>query len=453
MEQQQPNKFLQKIKTSITSRMVMIGVLSFILMIPLMYIEGLIEERSYHQKNVVNEISKQWGNEVAVYGPILKIPYKIYKEKVITNEKTKQVTTELIENIKYGYFFPDKLDINSNINPEQKKRGIYSTAVFNSNISISGEFKTIDFSKIEVNRENILWNKCKIIFKTTNVKGISTNLSIKINNKDYSLSSADFKKARNKDFYTLETNFLSFKELKKTEEKVLFSLGFKVKGSKDVRFIPIGKETKAQIVSSWKTANFMGEFLPYNPDKINKNGFNAKWKVLDINRPFSQEHFDGLPHLNEFDFGVNFKIPVDEYQKSLRSAKYGFLVISLTFLIFFLIQTISKINMHPFQYLMIGLALLMFYTLLVSISEHSNFLKAYTIASISVIGLITFYSKSILKNIKFMILIFLSLTILYTFIFIIIQLESYALLVGSIGLFIILAAIMLISRKIDWSIN
>ena len=142
---------------------------------------------------------------------------------------------------------------------------------------------------------------------------------------------------------------------------------------------------------------------------------------------------------------------VDEYQKSERSAKYGFLVIGLTFLIFFLIQTLSKITIHPFQYIMIGLALVMFYTLLVSISEHSTFLKAYLIAGISVIALISWYAKSILKTLKFSIFIAVSLMALYTFIYVIIQLENYALLVGSIGLFAILACVMFVSRKIDWN--
>ena len=144
-------------------------------------------------------------------------------------------------------------------------------------------------------------------------------------------------------------------------------------------------------------------------------------------------------------------IPVDQYQQSTRSAKYGYLVISLTFLIFFLIQSISKIDIHPFQYLMIGLALVMFYTLLISISEHSSFMVAYFIASIAVVVLIGLYSKSILKRWKFPLFITTSLVILYSFIYIIIQLESYALLVGSIGLFAILATVMFVSRKIDWN--
>ncbi|APG64539.1 cell envelope integrity protein CreD [Tenacibaculum todarodis] len=450
-QQQQPNKFVKWIKNSSAARMIMIGFLSLILMIPLMYIEGLIHERSYRQKSVVNEIGKQWGNEVVVYGPILKVPYKVFTETIITDKKTKKVTTETIERIKYGYFFPNKLDINSAINPEEKKRGIYTTAVFNSKIDINGSFDSIDFSKLEIKQENILWNKSKVLLKTTNVKGVNSVLSININDKKLGLSSANSNRHQDNGYYTLETDKFSLNELQKNTKSLKFRLDFDVRGSKEVRFIPIGKETTAQITSSWKTAKFMGEFLPFNPDKINDNGFDAKWKILDVNRPFSQQHFNGLPHLNEFDFGVNFKIPVDEYQKSERSAKYGFLVIVLTFLVFFLIQTISKINMHPFQYLMIGLALLMFYTLLVSISEHSNFLKAYAIASISVISLITIYAKNILKSIKFMLLIGVSLTVLYAFIFIIIQLESYALLVGSVGLFLILATVMFVSRKIDWS--
>lgn len=446
--EQQPSKFLTWIKTSTTARMMMVGFLSFVLIIPLIFIEDLIRERSYRQETVVNQISRQWGNEVVIYGPILKIPYKVYTEKLITNEKTKQITREKVAHIEYGYFFPDKLDINSNINPEKKKRGIYTTAVFNSTILLKGRFDSLDFSKKEIKNKDILWNKSKVLLKTTNVKGVSSTVSVKINDKTYDLAS-NGENANN--YYSLESKTIPIEEIIKQDKNIGFSVDFQVRGSKEVRFIPIGKETIARITSNWKTANFTGEFLPYNSDKINKNGFDAKWKILDINRPFSQEHFSGLPNFNEFDFGVNFKIPVDEYQKSERSTKYGFLVISLTFLVFFLIQTISKINMHPFQYLMIGLALVMFYTLLVSISEHSDFLKAYGIASIAVIGLITLYAKNILKSNKFMLLVGGALSVLYAFIFIIIQLESYALLVGSVGLFAILAVVMYVSRKIDWS--
>ncbi|MBT8266311.1 MAG: cell envelope integrity protein CreD [Bacteroidia bacterium] len=455
MEQtENKNKFGHWIKTSITARMIMVGALVLILLIPLIYIEELIRERSNRQQEVVNEISEKWGKEVLIYGPVLRIPYISYLEKTVTDATTKKVTTETIEETNYAYFFPDSLDITTTINPEEKSRGIYTTAVYQSKMHMSGNFSKPDFSEMDIKDEEILWEKSKIIMQTSNLKGVNDLVSIHIGKSEYPFSSQ----------YTGNNNQLinqvimrdlisksvSIEDLPKTSNKT-FNINLNINGSKQISFIPIGKETRTQIKSDWKTANFFGEFLPYNDDKLNASGFDAKWKILDINRAFSQQHFNFLPDLRAFAFGVNFMIPVDEYQQSERSAKYGFLVISLTFLIFFLIQTLSKIPIHPFQYLMIGLALIMFYTLLVSISEHSNFLKAYLISGISVIILISLYSKSILKNVKFPLLIATSLTTLYAFIYVIIQLENYALLVGSIGLFVILSLVMYVSRKIDWN--
>lgn len=453
----QQNKFGNWIKNSITARMLMIGVLIIALLIPLSFIESLIRERANRQESVVNEINEKWGNEVLLYGPILKVPYKTYTEKLVTNSETKKVTTETISHINYAYFFPERLAINSEINPEVKKRGIYKTSVYKSVIDLTGNFTKPNFSSMEVEDKDVMWDKATVIIKTSNLKGINNQVEITLNSNPYAFVPKYEERTKNNfiinndiPLHKLETSYLKKEEL--NIESQPFSIKLTVSGSEQFKIIPIGKETNLNVTSNWKTANFIGEFLPLNSDKITENGFDAKWNVLHINRPFSQEYFKNLPNLNEYAFGVNFKIPVDEYQKSERSAKYGFLVIALTFLIFFLIQSISKINIHPFQYLMIGLALTMFYTLLISISEHSNFLKAYVIAGVSVIILITLYSKSILKTFKFPLFIGISLSALYAFIFIIIQLENYALLVGSIGLFTILAAVMYASRKIDWNL-
>lgn len=455
IQHQQQSKFGKWIKTSITARMIMVGFLILMLLIPLSYIESLITERMYRQKEVVNEINQKWGKEVLLYGPILKVPYKTYHIKSIT--KGKLVEKETIEEINYAYFFPEKLNINSTINPEEKKRGIYKTAVYKSTIDVSGSFTKPDFSELDIKEKDILWEKSRLIIETSNLKGVNNLVEIDFNKNKYAFTSK-YKEAKKRTNYgtnsyltlhKLESKFIAKDDLPLVKN-INFNLNVNINGSKQIRFIPIGKETAVNIKSNWKTANFIGEYIPQNSDKITSDGFNAKWKVLEINRPFSQQSFNGIPNLRDYSFGVNFMIPVDEYQKSERTAKYGFLVISLTFLIFFLIQTMSKIQIHPFQYLMIGIALTMFYTLLISISEHSNFLKAYIIAGSSVILLITLYSKSILKTLKFPLFIGLSLTVLYAFIFVIIQLENYALLVGSVGLFSILAFVMYTSRKIDW---
>lgn len=465
--QEQTGKFGKWMKNSISARMLMVGFLILILLIPLSYVKDIIRERQYNQKAVISEINQKWGGEVLLYGPLLKVPYKTYTVKRIYNQESKTHHEETIENFQNAYFFPKKLDVSTTVNPQLKKRGIYETAVYGSEIKINGSFNKPDFTEIDIKEKDILWEKSKLIIETSNLKGVSSLVEIQFNKNNYSFESKyDTKNTvSNNEIYDVETNTYDYLNLHKLESKSLkkadlpientvdFSMKMNVNGSKQIRFIPVGKETNVSINSNWKTANFLGEYLPYNPDKIKKDGFEAQWKVLDINRPFPQQFFNRIPNLTKYAFGVNFMIPVDQYQKSERSAKYGFLVIALTFLVFFLIQTMSKIAIHPFQYLMIGIGLTMFYTLLISISEHSNFLSAYVIAGAAVITLITLYSKSILKTFKFPVFIGLSLTALYTFIFVIIQLESYALLVGSIGLFVILASVMYASRKIDWQNN
>lgn len=445
-------KILNWLKNSITARMFIIGFLTLILLIPLFIVQDLIQERSNRQRSVVSEINDKWGDAVVLYGPVLKVPYRTYSEKHITNSK-KELTTESIEALKYLYFFPHQLKIHSVVDPEIKKRGIYQTAVYKSKTDISGSFSISSLDSEEIPDNNILWNKARIILNTSNLKGVNEQMSIETDESTYPFSSKYQAQARipveGRELYLMESTALSEVDFSK-KRSLSFKMNIPMNGSSEISFVPIGKTTKAEITSDWKTSSFKGNFLPYNEDKITGNGFDAKWKILDINRPFPQTFKDNLPDLTEYAFGVNFMIPVDEYQKSERATKYGFLVIGLTFLLFFLIQTLSKIPIHPFQYLMIGLGLVMFYTLLISISEHSSFLKAYLIAGISVILMISLYSKSILKSWKFPLFIGLSLFALYSFIYIIIQLESYALLVGSVGLFLILAGVMYVSRKIDW---
>lgn len=446
------NRFVHWLKNSITARMFVVGMLTLILMIPLFMVQDLIRERAARQQEVVGEISDKWGEELTVFGPVLKIPYRSFREKQIINAN-KDTSVESVAEIHYLYVFPEELKIDSKVDPQLKKRGIYQTAVYTSHTVLSGNFQLPEVSEEDIPQEHILWEKARVIFETSNLKGVNDQLQIKFNGKDYEFTSRyqqSGKSPANRQLHLMESPVLA--ETNLTSEKALeFRMELSVNGSNEIAFVPVGKTTEAHIQSNWKTSSFTGNFLPYNEDKLSEEGFAAKWKILDINRPFPQEFNKTLPDLTEYAFGVNFMVPVDEYQKSERATKYGFLVIGLTFLLFFLIQTLSKIPIHPFQYLMIGLGLVMFYTLLISISEHSSFLKAYLIAGISVILMISLYSKSILQTWKFPIFIGISLLALYSFIYVIIQLESYALLVGSIGLFCILAGVMYVSRKIDWN--
>lgn len=440
-------KFGNWFRTSITARMVIVGFILLILLIPLSFVKELIRERGFRQTEVIQEINQKWGNQVTLYGPIIKIPYKTYKEEKTYDAQSKTYIKTYEDVFHNAYFLPETLNIDSNVATESLERGIYESVVFTSDIKLTGSFKGFDFSSEEIPDEDILWDKSTVLIKTTNLKGIQNEIKVKLNTNSFSLKP----QFDNQYMSTLSSGHIN--NLQKNHKKnIAFSIDIKINGSERLQFIPVGRETLTHMVSDWHSPSFNGNFLPDDKSKkISSTGFEANWKVLETNRQFGQQFFDKLPDLSAYSFGTDLIIPIDDYQKTERTSKYGLMIIGLTLFVFLLIQIISKIDIHPFQYLMIGLALVMFYTLLISISEHQNFLKAYLIAGIAVIGLITMYSKTILKNIKFPLLIFSSMTALYTFIFVIIQLENYALLVGSIGLFVILAIIMFASKKIDWS--
>ncbi len=445
--EKQLSKFGNWMHNSITARMLVVGFLLLVLLIPLEFVKQLIAERSFRQKEVIHETNEKWGNEVLISGPIIKIPYKTITEERVYDKNTKNYTTLKNEVIESAYFLPEKLDIKSKVTTKPLNRSIYESIVFTADMNITGSFPAIDFSTTDIKPENILWDKATVILKTSNLKGIKNTPTVQINEQKLEMAPLYDREYLN----TIQTKpFQNLSELSKNE--IPFSFQLKVNGSEQLSFVPVGKETTASMTSNWGSPSFDGMFLPKDGSReITDKSFKASWEVYQLNRQFEQSFFGDLPDLSSFAFGTKLIIPVDEYQKSERTAKYGFMVIGLTLLVFLLIQLVSRIYIHPFQYVMIGLALVMFYTLLISISEHSNFLKAYATAAIAVLALITIYSRAILKGFKFPLLVCGSLASLYGFIYVIIQLENYALLVGSIGLFLILAIVMFASRQIDWN--
>ena len=235
-------------------------------------------------------------------------------------------------------------------------------------------------------------------------------------------------------------------------DSIEFSIQLQLKGSESIQFSPFGKTTQIHLTSNCTTPSFTGAFLPENRE-ITNSGFTADWKVLNLNRNYPQVFTSNQYHNEEelSSFGVNLLLPVQQYQQSMRSVKYASLIIILTFVISFFVEVMQKKNIHPFQYLLIGLGLCLFYTLLIAISEHLGFNLAYLISAIMTIILLTLYMRGILKIRKTAFTIGGLLALLYLYIFVLIQMETYALLAGSLGLFIILAVIMYYSQKINWN--
>ncbi len=216
-----------------------------------------------------------------------------------------------------------------------------------------------------------------------------------------------------------------------------------------MQFAPVGEITEVEIQSKWNDPGFEGNYLPAER-KIDNNGFHAQWKVLHFNRNFPQQWKNEEFRVTDSDFGVKLITVADHYQKSSRAAKYGILVILFTFLSFFLNEIITRQRVHPFQYILVGFAVLIFYLLLLSISEQLGFNLAYMISALAVILLIFAYSRTFLKKWSDSAIQTLILTFSFGFIYVLMQLESYALLTGSIGLFFVLALTMFFTRKINW---
>ena len=448
MENPKKHQLISIFQTT-TAKMILVCFLTLMLLIPLEFVKDLIFERSQRQEQVITETNDKWGKDVFVYGPIIKVPYNTVQENVTYNEKTKETFKEKKWTTNFAYFFPNELNGKIKAKTKLLHRSIYESVVFNATMQFEGNFEMPNLSSRNILDENIQWDKATVEIRTTNLQSIKEVVKINIGKNQY-LFEPIFSYNQKDSVQSLETGYVDLKSVFKNQ---FCDFNFKINynGSNKILLVPIGKTTTLNLESNWDSPSFSGNFLPDSKTiKKTAEGFDANWKILSINRPFSQHFFETLPNLADYAFGVDFLIPVNQYQQNERAAKYGFLVIGLTFLIFFIIQSMSKIRIHIFQYFMIGISLIMFYTLLISITEHSSFSTAYLISGFMVVLLITLYSVSILKNKKFPLFIGLSLSVLYTFLFIIIQLESYALLVGSVGLFAILALVMYFSRNIEW---
>jgi inner membrane protein len=229
-----------------------------------------------------------------------------------------------------------------------------------------------------------------------------------------------------------------------------FNLDLNFRGSKTLLFRPFGKTTTVRLSAPWSDPGFTGSYLP-DSRSVSEKGFSADWKVLYMNRSYPQQWKGEMDGLNSATFGVDLLLPVDAYLKTERSVKYAILCILLTFTAFLLIELIYNKPIHAFHYILVGFALCMFYTLLLSISEYLGFNKAYLVAALATLAMVTLYVRTIFRSNSIGLFIAATLTVLYSFIYILIQSQDYSLLMGSIGLFIALALVMFFSRKANLS--
>lgn len=449
-EDEKERKMLSENKENIwKSKPVQLGltvILIFLLLIPLEFVQQLTFERKMRKNEVKHEIANKWGEEVEFYGPILKVPYvKEYKRK--KKNEAGEYYYDVETKSFMAYILPNEYDVKADIDASKKHRGIYDAVVYKGDFSLDGKFDLDNYKKYKVPKENFKWENAQLIFKTTNLKSIRNNIDVTMDNRNYQFQ--PFSANDSDNFKSLETEDIDLSDTSKYKRYTDFNINVSYNGTESIHFVPIGKTSTVTVHSNWSDPSFNGGFLPIDK-KITEEGFDATWKVLHFNRPFSQTFSNDIPSLSEHSFGLELMVTVDQYQQNERATKYGLLVIALTFLTFFMIQMINKLSFNIIEYAMIGLAMVLFYTLLLSITEHSTFSIAYLISAIATISLISIYSFSLLKRLKLLFFVTTTMSLLYAYIFVIIQMESYALLSGSIGLFVILSIVMYFSRKIDW---
>ncbi|MDA8126311.1 MAG: cell envelope integrity protein CreD [Deltaproteobacteria bacterium] len=421
-------------KKSITLEIVSIGILILLLLIPAGMIQKLIQERQSRRDSVVKEISQKWGDSQTITGPFIAVPFKTFFKD--NNGKTQS-------SLSYLHILPETLEVTSEIKPEVRYRNLFEAVLYNSKLQFSGNFKLPPQSQLSIDQTNILWDKAYLSLGIADMRGIQDKIVMTFNGTSYNASPG----LKTTDLASTGVGALIGPLTPDKPNRFTFNLN--LNGSEQLSLIPVGESNTVKIKSDWPSPSFNGAFLPKTRE-VSKNGFSATWNILHLNRNYPQFWEGAQYKVAPSAFGLQLILTADIYQKTMRLAKYAIMFLLFTFAAFFFSEIINKRRVHPIQYILVGLAILLFYTLVLSLSEYIHFNYAYVLSAVAVTCMISGYAKAIVSNSKFAFTILGILSILYSYLFIILQLEDYALIMGSIGLLIILAAVMYMTRKINW---
>lgn len=415
---------------------VIIGVMALLLLIPAYFVENLIMERETRQKEAVTEVSSKWAGRQLLRGPVLVIPY----HETVTGKDGQQSFIR-----RTAFLAPDKLDIKSVVNPEQKTRGIYKVMLYSANVNMSGRFSSLHLAELKLDPGSIIWKDITLSLGIMDHRGLRDDVKLDWNGSPQTLDvGTDINTLHRGDFVApLVIDSMT------AGQAFNFKVTVSLNGSEQLLFVPTAKETTLEMKSAWPDPSFTGSQLP-DTSWITDKGFTARWKTVSHAGTVPLNPNSTLASMESYAYGADLYIQLNGYQKTLRSVKYAILCILLTFTAFFLIETSTKQSVHPLHYALIGCALLLFYTLLLSFSEYTGFNMAYMIAAIATTSLIAWFVRGLLKSTRPAVLLSVILVMLYSYVFTILQLQDYALLLGSVGLFLTLGVVMYFTRKLKW---
>jgi inner membrane protein len=437
------NKLVRKIKNSEKSlsvfRLLFIGFLILLFLIPLGMIRSMINERQNTRFYAEQDIIEHWGGEQTVGGPWIIVPYL---------ERSRDEAGNLRESRRQAYFLPERLQVEGRVQPEKRRRGIYEVTLYTGELFVSGSFRRPAFADRRIGPADIFWEDAVLAVEFPNMRGLKDRVFLTWNGREI-----PFEAGRGEvGLFSGEIRAPLADLENAPPEDLNFFFDLNLQGGRSLSFLPLGEETRISITAPWSSPSFSGAFLP-SSHALKDASFEAFWYVLSLGRSYPQSWIQGEidpQAIADSSFGVELMIPVDTYLKSLRSVKYGILFIFLPFLAFFLFEVSGRVRVHPLQYLLVGFANCLFYLLLLSISEHLPFDWTYLTASLATVILCTVYAIAVLGHRGRGLLMTPLLGSAYLFLYTLLQSEDYALLIGSLGLFVILAAVMIGTRRVDW---
>jgi inner membrane protein len=433
------------LRESVLFKLCVIGLLMVALLIPLMMVSGLISERQMRHDQTAAEVANSWGLEQTLSGPVLRVPYVVRTK----DDKGKEVIVAQLD----AMFLPEDLAVDGRIIPERRSRGIFEVAVYRAHLSWKGSFRRPVFSDWGVAERDILWHEAELIFGVPDMRGLRRGVQMTWAGQRLDLAPGGAAEGMWTRGLRTPVPGLGGGAANRSFP---FAFDLVLDGSRSLKFLPFGRQTTVKLSSPWPDPSFVGAYLPESR-RVGESGFEAAWSVPYFGRSYPQqwraadaEKVAPQDALNASAFGVDLFLPVDAYQKTERSLKYSMLFLLLTFLTFFLYEVFNPFSLHPLQYLLVGSALVLFYLLLLSISEHAPFWIGYVVASAATVGLIGGYAAAILRGRLRALGTAAALAFLYGYLYVLLQAEDYALLLGSVGLFAILALVMFVTRRIDW---
>lgn len=425
-----------------------IAILTLLLLIPLSMVKGVIWERSSYRHQAKESIAQSWTGAQKFLGPVLVQPYVEHHQRKVWDSKKENYRLEAYTESKKLYLLPEQLLVTGTVNTEERSRGIYTVPVYEARMKIEGAFSNqalLDVAR--GSKVSIDWQRPYLAVAVSDIRGVVTQPQLHWSGKDYVFDSGSG---------LAELGGMHVRVAALDVDKAAqyhFDFEVDLHGMEQLDFSPVGKNTEVNLSSDWPHPSFTGRYLPAQRT-ISDNAFEARWQVSS----FSSEMVQTMEALargqvgdfNANTFGVSLINAVDVYQQTERSAKYGVLFVSLTFVVFFLFEVMKGLRLHPMQYLLVGLALTVFFLLLISLAEHIPFAAAYAIASLASVCVIGIYISEVLQSRPRAAAFSALLSLLYAMLFAILRSEDNALLMGSLLLFGTLTLVMVITRKLDW---